>query len=425
MNVRSATSAGQVRRSRTTPSARILVEDATGLEKPRAVRLGEGHAFIDCSDEPAPTVLADRPVSFVVQPGRGSRRSPVEKPPYAVPSMAEIAAIKPNGLTVASTFSGAGGSSLGYRIEGFRVVYANEFVEAAREVYRANASAGTVLDGRDIREVTADDVLKRTGLKVGDLDILDGSPPCAAFSSAGKRSEGWGLERAYSDRTQRTDDLFFEFARLLSGLQPRTFVAENVSGLVKGPGKGYFLDILAALKDAGYRVEARLLDAQWLGVPQRRKRIIFVGVRNDLRRAPAFPTPLPYRYAIRDAIPWLDGSGPAPETEADIGRFAVGREWDNLGPGEWSTRYFQLVRPAVHEPSPTITADGGSASLAGVTHPTERRKFSIAELKRLCGFPDDFVLSGTYAQRWERLGRAVPPPMMARIAATLRDEVLR
>jgi DNA (cytosine-5)-methyltransferase 1 len=337
--------------------------------------------------------------------------------------MAEIAAIPANGLTVASTFSGAGGSSLGYRLAGFRVVYANEFVEAAREVYRANASAGTVVDGRDIREVPADDVLTRIGLKAGELDVLDGSPPCAAFSSAGRRSEGWGRERSYSDRTQRTDDLFFEFARLLGGLQPRTFVAENVSGLVKGPGKGYFLDILAALKATGYRVEAKLLDAQWLGVPQRRQRIIFVGVRNDLGRAPAFPKPLPYRYAIRDALPWLDGSGPAPEPEADISRFAVGREWENLGPGEW-TRYFQLVRPAAFEPSPTITADGGSASLAGVTHPNEKRKFSIAELRRLCGFPDDFALSGTYAQRWERLGRAVPPPMMARIAATLRDEVL-
>jgi DNA (cytosine-5)-methyltransferase 1 len=59
-----------------------------------------------------------------------------------------------------------------------------------------------------------------------------------------------------------------------------------------------------------------------------------------------------------------------------------------------------------------------------VTHPTERRKFAIAELKRLCGFPDDFILTGSYAQQWERLGRAVPPVMMSHVAATIRDRIL-
>ena len=104
--------------------------------------------------------------------------------------------------------------------------------------------------------------------------------------------------------TQRTDDLFFEYARLLKGLLPKCFVAENVSGLVKGVAKGYFLEILAALKGSGYRVEAGLLDAQWLGVPQTRQRLIFVGVREDLGLPPAFPRPLPYRYSVREALGW-------------------------------------------------------------------------------------------------------------------------
>ena len=231
------------------------------------------------------------------------------------------------------------------------------------------------------------------------------------------------------------------------------FVAENVSGLIKGAAKGYFLDILAALKAAGpgYRVETRLLDAQWLGVPQARQRLLFVGVRNDLGLAPAFPKPLPYRYAIRDVLPGLrvstakggrSSGEPAPtvmshgrrktqsemtaiiEPETDISRFAVGAEWDKLNPGGQSERYFQLVRPQADAPSPTITASGGTSSLAGVTHPTERRKFSIAELKRICGFPDDFELTGTYAQQWERLGRAVPPVMTFHVARTVRDQIL-
>ncbi len=90
-------------------------------------------------------------------------------------------------------------------------------------------------------------------------------------------------------------------------------------------------------------------------------------------------------------------------------------------PGTQSEKYFQLVRPALDQPCPTITATTGNTSAAGVTHPTERRKFSIAELKRLCSFPDDFVLTGSYSQQWERLGRAVPPVMMFHIAKTLLE----
>src|SRR5207249_1070705 len=147
--------------------------------------------------------------------------------------------------------------------------------------------------------------LAALGKKAGEIDVLEGSPPCASFSTAGKREKGWGKIKAYSDTRQRTDDLFFEFARLLEGLQPRVFVAENVSGLVKGTAKGFFLRILAALKACGYSVRARVLDAQWLGVPQARQRLIFIGVRADLGTEPIFPKPLPYRYSVREALPQL------------------------------------------------------------------------------------------------------------------------
>ena len=228
------------------------------------------------------------------------------KPPYRVPPMAEIARIKWNGLTVVSTFSGCGGSTLGYRMAGYRVLWVNEFVPIAQESYRANMRRGTILDGRDIKQVTAESILKATGLKAGELDLFDGSPPCQAFSSAGTRDKGWGKNKKYAHGAeQKNEELFSEFVRLRDGLQPRAFVAENVSGLVKGKAKGFFLEILRELK-RGYRVEARLLDAQWLGVPQQRVRVIFVGVRDDLGLDPAFPDPLPYRYSVRDALPWIN-----------------------------------------------------------------------------------------------------------------------
>lgn len=369
--------------------------------------------------------------------------------------MAEIAEIPWNGYRVVSTFSGAGGSCLGFEMAGYRVVWASEFVPAAQETYRAN-HPNTILDTRDIRQVTAEDILSATGLAVGELDVFEGSPPCASFSTAGRLEAGWGQVRKYSDTRQRVDDLFFEYARLLRDLQPKVFVAENVSGLVKGVAKGYFKEILRTLRDCGYVVEARLLDAQWLGVPQTRQRLIFQGVREDLGCRPAWPEPLPYRYSVRDALPWITAvqhargvwktsDKPCPtivqagaqvsptarlsggtyvEAEADISRFAIGAEWEKLQPGEASKKYFNLVRVHPDRPSPTITGSGGLTPAAAPTHPYERRKFTIAELKRICAFPDDFILTGTYEQQWERLGRAVPPVMMYHVARVIRDEIL-
>lgn len=344
------------------------------------------------------------------------------RPPYRVPTMAEIAALPWNGLKAIDLFSGCGGTCLGLRLAGFRVLWANEFVPIAQDSYRANAATETVLDCRDIREVEPGQILEATKLKVGDVDLCSGSAPCQAYSMSGKRAAGWGKDRTYAHgASQRNEDMFFEFVRIRDGLQPKVFVAENVTGLVKGAAKGYFLEILKALKN-GYQVEARVLDAQWLGVPQQRQRVIFVGVRNDLRLPPAFPSPLPWRYSIRDA---LIGVPDFVEPESDISRYAIGTEYDKLNPGQQSDRYFNLVRPALDEPCPTITAGGGNfRSGAYVVHPTEKRKFSIAELRRLCSFPDDFQLMGTYGERYERLGNSVPPFMAMRVAEAVRDGVL-
>jgi len=340
--------------------------------------------------------------------------------PYRVPSMAEVAEVAPNGYKVASTFSGAGGSSLGYRMAGFDVVYASEFVEAARDTYAANWP-GATLDPRDIREVTADDLLRLAGVAAGELDILDGSPPCAAFSNAGRRAEVWGKVRKYSDTSQVVDDLFSEFVRILRGVQPKVFVAENVAGLADGVARGYFKEILGELKSSGYRVAARIVDSQWLGVPQARRRLIFLGVRDDLGLDPRHPAPQPHRYSILDAI------GDLVPTEAElaenrIGKYAVGHEWDKMREGEGkSDKYFSMSLPDFNKPMPTVQASHGQPGIAAAFHSREKRRFTIRECQRLCSFPDDFILTGTYVQQWERLGRAVPPLMMKAVAATVGE----
>ena len=388
---------------------------------------------------------------WIEDDGKPMTATATDKPPYVVPSMEKIRSIPWNGFKVASTFSGAGGSCTGYRMAGYRVVWANEFVPAAQASYKANAAADCHLECRDIKHVLPADIFAATGLKKGELDLFDGSPPCQAFSTAGKREKNWGKKKTYEHgASQCNETLFSEYVRLLRGLMPKVFVAENVSGLVKGVAKGYFLEILRDLKSSGYRVVCKVLDAQWLGVPQMRQRTIFVGVREDLGIDPVHPKPLKYRYSVRDALPWIvnvgdnggfgggamrsaasaasatigtgpqTGNGRFPpslvEAETDIIRYAIGAERDVRGA-------FGQCGSITDEPSPSIMA-GTVGNLWMRQSPTEKRKFTIAELKRICAFPDDFILTGTYAQQWERLGNSVPPLMMKAIAETIRDQVL-
>jgi DNA (cytosine-5)-methyltransferase 1 len=374
--------------------------------------------------------------------------------------MDDVRDAAPNGLRVVSTFSGAGGSCLGFALAGFTTVYASEFVALAADTYAANAP-GVPLDRRDIREVSGEQVRALAEIGDAEIDVLEGSPPCASFSACGRGSEGWGVARPYSGTSQRVDDLFWEYARLRDELRPRVFVAENVQGLIRGVSRGYFKEIIARLSE-GYRVEARVLDAQWLGVPQARKRVIFIGVRADLDAAPAFPKPLPYRYSIADALPELERVtarngqhfarvenpthrpvntltadeqmrwevvGGRTETDPETGEritldgYAIAPAYDQLKQGEGSDRYLNLVRSSFSRPAPTITAVT-NVGAAALTHPSERRKFTLGELRALASFPADFALTGTYRQRAERIGRAVPPLMMRAIATTIRDEVL-
>lgn len=342
------------------------------------------------------------------------RSAEMTKPPYRVPSMEEIAAVRgTNGYTVVSTFSGCGGSCLGFEMAGFKVVWASEFNATARRSYALN-HPGVFLDPRDIREVQPEEILERIGCQRGEIDVLEGSPPCSSFSLAGKREKLWGKKKLYSGIRQRTDDLFFEYIRILEGLRPRIFTAENVPGLIIGKAKGFFQLILRAMRECGYAVEARILDAQWLGVPQARRRVIFIGSRDG--QSITWPRPLPWRYSLREAFELPMETGIRKPLSARMTRWwrhtKTGRTLDegNRAVGD-NDSGFTKRRLDWDLPSSTLTCDYLDA-----LHPDIPATLTIPEAKRLGGYPDDFRLEGTFIQQYERISRSVPPLMAMHIA---------
>ena len=315
-----------------------------------------------------------------------------------------------------SFFSGCGGSSLGYKLAGVKVLYANEFVKKASDVYKINFPT-TIMDIRDIRTIQPTEVLEKIKLKKGELDFLDGSPPCASFSTAGKREKDWGKIKNYSGKKQRTDDLFYEYIRMVKGINPKIFIAENVSGLIQGKAKGHFNNFFKEFKKLNYNVKACLLDASYLEVPQSRKRVFIIGVRKDLKKQPTFPK----KKKQMIVKPIYDKNYPI-EPEAKKVQACYMKYLPYLKQGEQPQKtYFSLKRNHLYKPSYTITASYGSG--ACVMHPFEDRHMSIAELKDICSFPQSFKLIGRYKDQCERLGRSVPPNMMKNIVINLKKEI--
>ncbi len=314
-----------------------------------------------------------------------------------------------NAPTVVSTFAGGGGSLTGYMMAGFNDLLAVEWDKNAVETLRLNWPDLDIYHG-DIAKISVDDILKRTGLAVGELDILDGSPPCQGFSTAGKRV-----------MDDPRNQLFQEFARLLRGLQPKVFVMENVSGMVKGKMKLLFVDILKELKASGYDVSARLLNAKYFHVPQSRQRLIFIGVRNDLGIKPSHPKAESLEITVREA--WR-GLPLSTSEECGIEQYAIGREWYKLKQGGKSEKYLSLVKAAMDKPSPVITKmSGQTLSAASVVHPHECRKYSSAEAARIGSFPDLYMFRG-WSDALFRIGNSVPPLFMEAIARHIKNEIL-
>lgn len=306
--------------------------------------------------------------------------------------------------TMISTFAGCGGSSLGYSIAGFEELLAVEWNDNAVSTFKLNFSGVPVYHG-DIAKLSVNEVFRITGINQGELDILDGSPPCQGFSTAGKRC----LD---DDRNQ----LFREYVRLLRGIQPKVFVMENVSGMVKGKMKLIFVEILRELKSSGYDVSARLMNAMYFNVPQSRQRLIFIGVRNDLGIKPTHPLAQNNLISLKDAIFHLEGTQKRKTVYNTYAKY--------LQPGQKScdvksmpTKERDIFRCYATKPSPTIIKRSNNQLI----HYKENRPLSLTELSLLCSFPPQYKWNH---QVNERLGNCVPPLFMAAIAKHIKNEIL-
>ncbi|MBO4985245.1 MAG: DNA (cytosine-5-)-methyltransferase [Bacteroides sp.] len=326
--------------------------------------------------------------------------------------------------TSAELFAGAGGLALGMHMAGFRHVLLNEMDAMACQTLRRNHPEWNVLEG-DIHKVDF------TPLQ-GRVDFLSGGFPCQAFSYAGKKG---GL-----NDTRGT--LFFELARAVSEIQPKVFMGENVKGLLSHDS-GKTLEIIRnSIAELGYTlVEPRVLKAIMYQVPQKRERLIFIAIRNDIARRVQFRWPDPYYrvMTLRDAflkgelypedVPASEGQLYPPKKARVMAMVPEGGDWRDL-PVEEQKAYMggsfylgggktgMARRLSMDEPSLTLTCAPAQKQTERC-HPTETRPLTVREYARIQTFPDSWQFEGNLAAQYKQIGNAVPVNLAYAIGRSL------
>lgn len=322
-----------------------------------------------------------------------------------------------HGLKVFSCFHCGGGSTMGYKLAGFDVVGGVDIDPDMMKLYRANhGPRHSYLMGVDRFNNIPDAELPS---ELFDIDVLDGSPPCSSFSTAGSREDAWGAKKKFREgqAEQVLDDLFFHFIETARKLRPKVVVAENVKGLILGNARGYVKQIFSGFDAAGYSAQLFLLNSSRMGVPQARERTFFLCTRKDLglqRFELNFNEPaIGVGQAIRGAGGWRK-----PLSEA----FA--KWWWQTPPGKPFSyahpkkSFFNSYKLHPERPANTITATAASVQ----TLWDRPEIISDAENVRIQTFPDDYDFCGQEAKYV--CGMSVPPLMMQRVATELARALL-
>jgi DNA (cytosine-5)-methyltransferase 1 len=324
-------------------------------------------------------------------------------------------------VNIVSLFSGAGGMDLGFYKAGFNIIWANEYDKKIWKTYEKNHS--NYLDKRDIKEIKS--------LDIPDCDGIIGGPPCQSWSEAGSLK---GIE---DDRGK----LFFEFIRVLKDKKPKFFVAENVKGMLAKRHNKAVQNILKMFKEIGYKVYIHVLNASDYGVPQDRKRIFYIGFKEELNIDYKIPDKLDYKKNLKDAIFDLHGKElPALEKNKTNGKNCKIPNHEYFV-GSYSTIYMSRNRVRNwNEQSFTIQASGRHAPL----HPqapkmikVEKDKFvfkkgyeeyyrrlSVREVARIQTFPDDFIFYyDNLNDGYKMVGNAVPVDLAFIIANSIKKSL--
>lgn len=341
--------------------------------------------------------------------------------------------------TVIDLFCGAGGLSCGFERAGYRILLGIDSDAKALETFERNHCGAKSICG-DITEIRYEEDMKP--LVGGNrIDVIVGGPPCQGMSLSGPRK--------FDDPRNR---LYLSYIRLVAEIRPNAFVVENVPGLVSLFGGRIKDSILEKFHGLGYVVTSRILAADDYGVPQHRRRIVFVGVRNDIRRAFSFPAPLKEkvscRMALSDLPPLETSIGDAsmdyvtppqnafqkamrerssivlnhiaakhsPHVQETIALVPDGGNYKDLPASMRNSRNFHVAwtRFAADKPAPTI--DTGHRHHF---HYLYNRVPTVRECARLQSFPDEFLFLGNKTQQFRQVGNAVPPLMAQAIARQL------
>lgn len=338
--------------------------------------------------------------------------------------MADMKSVPSNGVNVMSTFACGGGSSMGYKRAGCTVVAANDIDPEMAWHYKLNINPKHyfLCPIRDL--LTAD-----LPPELFELDILDGSPPCSTFSMAGSREKAWGKEKHFREgqAKQVLSDLFFDYLDLVDRLKPKVAIAENVKGMIIGNAKGYTKLVMARFKEIGYRPQLFLLNAADCGVPQKRERVFFCAVRNDLVVPPLKLAPTHRWVSAGEATADLqvltkdeaEDTAPAGNDRIYWPLTDAGSDYsvaclDKTG----KKSLFGHIKLSDREPCQTLGANPGLQ-----THWSECRKLTYREWKRLGSFPDDYHAKTDKIGKY-MIGMSVPPKMTEVVARAVCEQWL-
>jgi DNA (cytosine-5)-methyltransferase 1 len=356
---------------------------------------------------------------------QGANLNLILKKPDCAWSLKDLANVPQNGLTVMSTFACGGGSSMGYKRAGCTIVAANDIDPEMAWHYKRNLKPPSYYlcpIGDLIKKDLPDELF--------NLDILDGSPPCSTFSMAGSREKSWGKDKHFREgqATQVLSDLFFDYLNLVDRLRPRVAIAENVKGMILGNAKGYTKLVMARFKEIGYRVQLFLLNAADCGVPQRRERVFFCAIRDDLPGGKLELKPQHRWISAGEACEDLQELTEAEKKDTSPTPLDL-KWWHKTKPGDGSgyatirtveegkRTSFNHIRLSDSVPSNTLQ------SANNITHWGECRGLTFRECKRLGSFPDDYHAKTDKIGKY-MIGMSVPPKMTEQVAKAVIEQWL-